>query len=100
MKHLADDGPRPGKGLRQFLREKIGDLAETWFRKGFNRGHRESYAANEQGEGVPTTLEYECTRKLSPGQRRELELSSTIKTKKKAVKKNVKKATTIRVRKG
>ena len=84
MKHLGDDGPRPGgKGakLRPFLRKKIGDLCERWFKRGFNRGHRESFKYFEAGEPVPRKLEYECSRKLSPGQDRDLSLKSTIKKK-------------------
>ena len=79
MEHLGDEGARPPKGLRGFLREKIGDLSERWFKKGFNRGHIESYREFGANQEVPRTLRYECTRKLSPGQNREIALKSIIK---------------------
>ena len=77
-------------GLRSHLHEKIGDLAALWFRKGFRRGHRQSYSAFQNENQVPLNLEYECIRKLSPNQERDLILKSKIKDKKK-LKKNIKK---------
>jgi len=32
MEHMGDDGPRPNAGLREFVREMVGDLAESWFK--------------------------------------------------------------------
>jgi hypothetical protein len=72
---------KPNEGLRDFLREKIGDLSERWFRRGFNRGHRESYRECEDKGKVPRTLTFDCRRKLSPRQIRALTLKSTIKKK-------------------
>jgi hypothetical protein len=82
MDFLADEGERPGPGrgkLRPFLHDKIGDLAERWFKRGFNRGHIESHRAFKTAAKVPRRLEYECSRELSPGQERALTLKSTIK---------------------
>jgi hypothetical protein len=90
MKFLEDEGarPEPGRGeLRPFLHDKIGDLAERWFRRGFNRGHIESRRAFEADAKVPRHLEYECSRDLSPGQERDLTLKSTIKKAKAASRK-------------
>jgi len=81
MEFLKDPGKRPPLGpemLRFFLHDKIGDLAERWFRRGFNRGHIESYKAFSAEETVPQTLEFKCRRNLSPGQNRALILEHTI----------------------
>jgi hypothetical protein len=82
MEHLGDEGSRPPKDLRRFLRKKIGDLSELWFKRGFNRGHIESHKKFKAADRVPRTLRYTCTRDLSPGQQREVKLKSTIKSKK------------------
>jgi hypothetical protein len=80
MEHLGDEGARPPRNLRSFLREKIGDLSERWYRKGgFRRGHIQSYKEFEAKEKVPRTLRYACTRNLSPRQNHEIKLKSTIK---------------------
>ena len=79
MKHLGDKEDRPRKRLREYLHEKIGDLSEHWFKRGFNRGHIESRKQFKETKTVPRKLKYDCSRKLSPGQNREIELESTIK---------------------
>ena len=82
MEFLEDDAKRPTLGpemLRFLLHDKIGDLAEWWFRRGFNRGHIESYKKFQAEKAVPRTLEYDCLRNLSPGQNRSLTLKHTMK---------------------
>ncbi len=81
MAHLGDDGDRPKGNLRNILREKIGDLAESWFRKGFNRGHKEAHRHYEEQGQVPTTLKTKAKRTLAPTQRRKVKLRSTIRPK-------------------
>jgi len=83
MGYLGDGKKRPRKGLRPFLQKKIGDLGERWFKKGFNRGHRESHKEFKVNGRVPRKLQYTCNRTLYPGQYREIELESVIKTDKK-----------------
>jgi|SRR5579883_596692 len=80
MEYLDDSGPRPRQGLREFLYGKVGDLAEKWFRKGFNRGHKESYAAYLDDGVVPVRLEYLCSRNVCPNEERQITLKSTIRT--------------------
>jgi len=87
MKFLEDSGDRPNAGLRPFLHEKIGDLAERWYRRGFSRGHIQSRKAFLSDSTVPRTLDYSCTRTLSPKQVRDIDLRSTYPKKKKAPKK-------------
>jgi hypothetical protein len=72
MAHLGQPGPRPPTGLRDFLYEKIGDLSERWFRKGFNRGHTESRKEFKTNGKVPRTLTFDCSRSLSPRQIRKI----------------------------
>jgi hypothetical protein len=45
MEFMDDDDKCRAKELRNFLRKKIGDLSERWFKKGFNRGHIQSFEA-------------------------------------------------------
>jgi len=78
MKHLGTDEIRPNNGLRAFLREKIGDLSERWYRRGFKRGHIESHKEFKANARVPRKLQYTSSRNLSPGQDREIELKSAI----------------------
>jgi hypothetical protein len=83
MRHLKDRGPRPGglgADLRLFLHEKIGDLAERWYQRGFNRGHIESNNAFRATGKVPRVLTYKGTRHLSPRTTRAVSLKSTLKS--------------------
>jgi hypothetical protein len=77
MKFLNSREPRPTAALRVFLREKIGDLGERWYRRGFNRGHRESRKQMRKGK-VPRTLRYDATRKFFRGSRRTVRLKSVL----------------------
>jgi hypothetical protein len=84
MEFLGDTNKRPALGpemLRFLLHDKIGDLAEWWFRRGFSRGHKESYKAYSTQNIVPCTITYECSRNVSPGQNRRIDLKHTIKEK-------------------
>jgi hypothetical protein len=82
MKFLEDEEDRPPRRLRAFLHEKLGDLAEMWYRKGFNRGHKESDKQCEAGR-VPRVLRYDATREFFTHDKRTVELESTLKRKRK-----------------
>lgn len=82
MKFLEDGGERPPRRLRAFLNEKLGDLAEMWYRKGFNRGHRESDKRCEAGR-VPRVLRFDATREFFTGDKRTVQLESTLERKRK-----------------
>lgn len=75
---LGDEVDRPSKNLRAFLHDKMGDLAESWYRKGFNRGHRESYKVFTSEGEVPVRLEAKKKRTLSLNQKRHVSLKSKI----------------------
>jgi hypothetical protein len=79
MEFMDDDDKRPAKKLRNFLRKTIGDLNERWFRKGFNRGHIQSFEAFGDDGDVPKVLRYECNRNLFTGQERIIKLKSKLK---------------------
>jgi hypothetical protein len=63
---------------RTKLHEKLEDLAEYWYRRGFNRGHRESNAQITKGK-VPKILEYEAKRDFFTNSKRSVPLKSTLK---------------------
>ena len=80
MDFLGDGSGRAAPGdFRSFLNEKIGDLSERWYRRGFKRGHVQSHKAFTSDNVVPRTLTYECRRILFLGQKRKLVLKSKIK---------------------
>ncbi len=80
MKFLEDDDARPSQGFRAFLHEKIADLNLHWFRRGFNRGHKESLRHFHDDGEVPAKLRYEGHRTLFTGHKRKLVLKSTLKS--------------------
>jgi len=80
MKFLKDEGDRPQNGLRDFLHDKLGDFAVKWYRRGFNRGHKESGKQCDGGK-VPSTLRYDATREFFTNDERTVHLKSALKKK-------------------
>ncbi len=80
MKFLQDKGDLPQRDLRAFLYDKLGDFAVKWYRKGFNRGHKESDKQCERGR-VPRVLRYDATREFFTDDERTVQLKSTLKKK-------------------
>lgn len=85
--HILDGidipGPRRAK-LREELRGKLLEsfekVGQQWYRKGFNRGHRESYKASQDTGEVPAKLTVTKTRKLTPSSaKKTIRLTSKIK---------------------
>jgi len=77
MAFLGHHDPSPTDNLRDFLYDKLGDLAIKWYRKGFNRGHRESHRMAAKGK-VPKTLRYDATRQFFTGGKRTVHLKSVL----------------------
>jgi hypothetical protein len=77
MAVLGHQDPLPTDDLRDFLNEKLGDLAIKWYRKGFNRGHKESHAQTAKGR-VPKTLRHDATRQFFSGGKRTVHLKSVL----------------------
>jgi hypothetical protein len=80
MCFLEDKKNQPRQGLRDFLHERLGDLAVKWYRHGFNRGHKESHKHCKHGE-VPGTLRYDATREFFTNAERTVHLKSTLRKK-------------------
>jgi hypothetical protein len=68
--------------LRPKLHEMFASLAEKWMKKGFNRGHKESLEAYKKTGKVPTKLTYVGDRTLFSGQKKRVNLKSTLKRQK------------------
>lgn len=77
MQHLEDDGDRPQSELREFLYEKLGDLAVYWYRRGFRRGHREAHRQSRNGN-VTRVLRRIITREFFTGNERTIRLRSRL----------------------
>jgi len=77
MAVLGHQDPLPTDDLRDFLNKKLGDLAIQWYRKGFNRGHKERHAQTAKGR-VPKTLRHDATRQFFSGGKRTVHLKSVL----------------------
>lgn len=82
MNELGQRGRRPNQALRKFLHRKIGDFGGRWYKKGFNRGHIQSYEIFEKDDLVPNVLGYTASRPIFANQKRTIQLKSEIKKKK------------------
>jgi hypothetical protein len=83
MTFLSDQGRRPGgrgTDLRDFLHEKLADLAEKRYRRGFRRGHMESHKRFVDTGVFPTEIDFEAEREFFDGQNRWVRLTSKIRT--------------------
>jgi hypothetical protein len=66
--------------LRDTLVKSFERVGRKWYRRGFNRGHREAYQAFSESRRVPDVLEAEKNRKIvDAGERRKIKLKSSIK---------------------
>ena len=83
MAFLNDRGRRPGgrgADLRDFLHEKLADLAEKRYRRGFRRGHMESHKKFVDTGVFPNEIDFEAEREFFDGQNRRFHLTSRIRT--------------------
>lgn len=83
MKFLGDDAERPGGtgvDLRDFLHEKLADLAEYWYKRGVRRGHMESHKQFKATGTLSAKLRYKGKREFFEGQERRVRVTSRIKT--------------------
>ena len=81
---LDENLPNAGKlrsKLRSTLIESFESVGKQWYRKGFNRGHRESFSAFKEKGKVPKSLKLEKSRKIvTSGPKRLIKLRSRIKS--------------------
>ena len=75
-----------GKGVpgtpghhRAELHATLAEFAARWYRKGFNRGHRESFQSFEETGKVPKLMRAKVKRDLFGGTRKAVKLNSRIK---------------------
>ena len=69
MDFLGDHGPRPSSfdgQLRDFLHEKISDLAVRAFKAGYKQAHQDCVSEYRKGKGFPLVLFYDARPRLSP----------------------------------
>lgn len=64
---------------RAELHATLAEFAERWYRKGFNRGHRESYESFSETGKVPKSMRAKVKRDLFGGARKAVKLKSRIK---------------------
>jgi hypothetical protein len=64
--------------LRKKLRESLVEVSESWYRKGFSRGHKEAFRAFRLSGAVPKTLGTSVERRLLPRVKRSIRLKSTL----------------------
>ena len=78
--HLEGKGIRGTPGhYRAELHGALAEFAAHWYRRGFNRGHRESYELFEDTGAVPKALRAKVKRDLFAGNRKSVKLRSRIK---------------------
>lgn len=66
--------------LRARIKKAFDEIGETWYRKGFNRGHRESYTIAKQEGRAPKKLKASKERQFTPSSTKKLiKLRSKIK---------------------
>ena len=72
-----------GGPKRQILRDKLSAAliksSKLWYKKGFNRGHRESSEAYKESTKFPTTITAEVQREFIPNSPKRVSLKSTLK---------------------
>jgi hypothetical protein len=67
--------------LRKKLIKELSELAETSFKKGFNRGHKGSYIEYVKTNEFPINISASVSRCLLPNLSRDIELNSTLRPK-------------------
>lgn len=69
MSFLGDYGPRPSPydgGFREFLDQKISDVAVAAFKQGYKQAHRDCCDAYLQSSRFPASIVYEGRPRLAP----------------------------------
>ncbi|MHB8252187.1 MAG: hypothetical protein ACYDEV_00450 [Acidiferrobacter sp.] len=79
---LAGENLKISGKKREALREKIQDAliksSRSWYKKGFNRGHKEAFRARKKDNVVPTMLAVDVEREFVPNATRAVTLASTL----------------------
>ena len=64
--------------LREKLLESLTNLSTVWYKKGFNRGHKESFCHFEEHNEFPMVISKKMTRELLPNTQAVVKLKSTL----------------------
>lgn len=84
---LKDAGKLRTK-LREVFIRGFNDVGKLWYKRGFNRGHREAHQEFRRTGDVPKRLSTDvCRTFVAAGGKQEIKLRSTIKQRKKGVSK-------------
>jgi hypothetical protein len=79
MEYMDNTEARPSADFRNFMHEKIADIAEWWAQEGFYWGHGMAYWQSFKQDEVPATLIVDYGKaQLAPGCEREVTLRSRI----------------------
>lgn len=74
---LKISGPM-GKASRQKIQATLIKSSRSWYKKGFNRGHKEAFLAYKANNQVPTNLAVDVKREFVPNTKRTVTLKSTL----------------------
>jgi hypothetical protein len=81
-KILSGENLKISNPKREALRKKIQAAliksSRAWYKKGFNRGHKEAFRAHKTHKRVPEMLEVEVEREFVPNTKRRVSLKSTL----------------------
>jgi len=64
--------------LREKIQAALIKSSRSWYKKGFNRGHKEAFRAYKKDNVVPTILTVDAEREFVPNATRAVTLASTL----------------------
>ena len=74
---LTLSGPKR-KALRKQIQSVLIEASRSWYKKGFNRGHKEAFRAYRAQNCVPAVLKVDVERAFVPNTKRRVPLKSTL----------------------
>ncbi|MDA8118697.1 MAG: hypothetical protein M0Z85_01300 [Gammaproteobacteria bacterium] len=75
--NLKISGPKR-EALRQKIQAALIKSSRSWYKKGFNRGHKEAFREYKAHKQVPDVLMAEVEREFVPNTKRRVPLKSTL----------------------
>jgi hypothetical protein len=77
---LKEAGPLRAD-LRELIESSLTSLSMKWYKKGFNRGHKESYKEFVVSDEFPLKISATVSRSLIPKSKKQVALRSSLKNK-------------------
>lgn len=74
-----DDVGKFRQALRQKIEQSLTELSEKWYKKGFNRGHKEVYLQYIKTGKIRKSISLDVSRRLLPKSKSKIALRSTLK---------------------